>query len=171
MDIVLQQHGAPYTNYGLNTHVILTKAWALYSVDFPSNVVKTVSDGRLLFWLVPYARSGDQYWIDRIILEKIGSSSVEPPKETTPAHYALQQNFPNPFNPSTRIQYSTPSAGRVQLKVFNILGEEVSTLVQEEQAAGVHTVRFDARDLPSGMYFYRLEAPGFQETRKMLLTK
>jgi hypothetical protein len=171
MDIVLQQHGAPYTNYGLNTHVILTKAWALYSVDFPSNVVNTVSDGRLLFWLVPYARSGDQYWIDRIILEKIGSSSVEPPKETTPANYALQQNFPNPFNPSTRIQYSTPSAGRVQLKVFNVLGEEVSTLVQEEQAAGIHTVRFDARDLPSGMYFYRLEAPGFQETRKMLLMK
>jgi hypothetical protein len=69
------------------------------------------------------------------------------------------------------IQYSLASAGSVVLKVFNILGEEVTTLVNEDQSAGSHTVRFEAERLSAGTYFYRLETPNFRETRKMLLMK
>jgi hypothetical protein len=171
LDVVLQQHGAPYSNYGLNTHITLSKTWALHSVDFPCPIQNNVSDGRLMFWLVPYSRNGDEYWIDRIVLEKIGSASTEPTSAGAPVTYQLQQNFPNPFNPSTTIQYSTPSEGKVVLSVFNVLGEKVSTLVDEEQAEGVHIVHFDAKDMPTGVYFYRLEAGRFRETRKMLLMK
>ncbi len=171
MDVVLQQHDSPYANYGLRTHITLSRSWALYSVDFNSTIQNAVSDGRLMFWLGSWATSGDQYWVDGIVLEKVGSTASSSSSGTTACSYALLQNFPNPFNPSTMIQYSTASPGKVALGIFNLLGQEIATLVNEEQAAGTHSVRFDAGGLPSGTYFYRLEAPGYQETRRMLLMK
>ena len=170
-DVVLQQHDSPYANYGLNRHIELSTEWALYSVDFAGTVRSGVSDGRLMFWLGSSAVTGDQYWIDRIVLEKIDSISSPPSAENVPSSFALKQNFPNPFNPSTTIKYTTPLAGRVVLRVFNILGEEVTTLVREDLPAGEHQVRFEAGHLPSGTYFYRLETPGFQETKRMLFMK
>ncbi|MFQ5582980.1 MAG: T9SS type A sorting domain-containing protein [Calditrichia bacterium] len=87
------------------------------------------------------------------------------------ASFELHQNYPNPFNPETTIQYTLAQAGRVSLKVFDILGREVATLVEEQQKAGDYSVMFYAGNLASGMYFYRLESGGFIQTRKMLLVR
>jgi hypothetical protein len=88
-----------------------------------------------------------------------------------PAALALEQNFPNPFNPSTRIRFSLPSAGMVSLRLCDLLGREVRTVVREHRDAGRHEITFDASGLASGVYFYRLEAGGGALTRKLLLLK
>ena len=90
--------------------------------------------------------------------------------------YKLEQNYPNPFNPSTKIKYSIPSAGTqravsVQLKVYDILGNEVATLVNEEKPAGNYEVQFNGSKLSNGVYFYRIQADSFTETKKMMVLK
>ncbi|MEZ4702787.1 MAG: T9SS type A sorting domain-containing protein [Rhodothermales bacterium] len=91
--------------------------------------------------------------------------------DTQPATFHLSQNYPNPFNPSTRIQFALNDAAPVRLAVYDLLGREVRTLVDATRAAGTHTVTFDAGDLPSGVYFYRIEAGAASETRRMVLMK
>ncbi len=94
-----------------------------------------------------------------------------------PAKFELMQNYPNPFNPTTTIKYSIPNIVGVEtlhatsLQVYSILGEEIATLVNEKQSPGNYTVQFDASNLPSGVYFYRLKTGNFVQTKKMLLTK
>jgi tRNA threonylcarbamoyladenosine modification (KEOPS) complex Pcc1 subunit len=88
-----------------------------------------------------------------------------------PTVYTLLQNYPNPFNPTTTIQYGIPSSGFVTLKIYNTLGQEIMTLVNGEQHQGYYTASFNASALPSGLYFYRLQAGTFNSTRKMLLIK
>ncbi|MBK7629452.1 MAG: T9SS type A sorting domain-containing protein [Ignavibacteriales bacterium] len=85
--------------------------------------------------------------------------------------YNLYQNFPNPFNPSTKIIWQSPVAGHQTLKVFDVLGNEVATLVDEVKPAGIYEVNFDASALSSGVYFYRLTAGSFIQTKKMILSK
>jgi hypothetical protein len=88
-----------------------------------------------------------------------------------PNFYALGQNYPNPFNPSTKIKYAVPKAGDVQLTVYDILGREVATLVNEFKNPGVYTVDFNASALSSGVYFYKIKSGSFSDTKKMLLVK
>jgi hypothetical protein len=88
-----------------------------------------------------------------------------------PLVYELAQNYPNPFNPTTKIEYSIPALSKVELKIYNIVGQEVATLVNEVQLAGVHHVKFDGMNLASGMYFYRLTAGDFVSVKKMVLLK
>jgi len=89
-----------------------------------------------------------------------------------PAAYSLTQNYPNPFNPSTKIEYSLPVEGNVTLKIFNILGQEVRTLINNELTnAGRYTITFDASNLPSGIYIYRLQTGNFSSNKKMILLK
>ena len=85
--------------------------------------------------------------------------------------YELKQNFPNPFNPSTQINYNVAESGFVNLKVYNILGMEVATLINEYKPAGSYQVSFDGKDLPSGVYIYNLSVNDFTNTRKMILEK
>ncbi|MFH1161888.1 MAG: T9SS type A sorting domain-containing protein [Candidatus Jorgensenbacteria bacterium] len=85
--------------------------------------------------------------------------------------YRLLQNYPNPFNPSTTIEFSIPKRANVNLAIYNALGQNVETLVDGEMEPGIHRIVWNARDLPSGVYFHRLEANGFVATRKMLLLK
>lgn len=85
--------------------------------------------------------------------------------------FTLEQNYPNPFNPNTKISYAIPEHSQVSLKVFDVLGREVVTLVNQEQAVGNYEVEFTASDLPSGIYFYRIEAGQFVESKKMVLMK
>jgi len=88
-----------------------------------------------------------------------------------PSHFALGQNYPNPFNPSTQIEFRIPETGNVKLAVYNLVGEEVALLVNGQVEAGVHEVTFNADNLPSGAYFYKLQSGSKVEVKKMLLTK
>jgi len=88
-----------------------------------------------------------------------------------PKTFTLEQNYPNPFNPTTTIQFSLNTASPVKLTVFDILGQEVATLVNEYKSVGSHKVQWRANTMPSGVYYYRLEADGFSKTHKMVLMK
>jgi hypothetical protein len=83
----------------------------------------------------------------------------------------LHQNYPNPFDPGTTIRYELPHASRVSLKIFNTLGQEVATMVNETKLAGVYTVEFDTADLARGVYFYRIEAGDFMQTRWLVVLR
>jgi len=105
------------------------------------------------------------------VTKPAGTTGVE--TEFMPNGFTLSQNYPNPFNPSTTIEYFIPSAGFVSLIIFNTIGQEVSTLVNEEQSAGKYTVSFNSAGigLPSGLYFYSLRSGEFNATKKMILIK
>jgi len=90
-------------------------------------------------------------------------------EELIPSEYALEQNYPNPFNPSTTIKFHIPELNFVTLKVYDVLGNEIATLVNEKKSIGSFEIKFDATGLPSGIYFYRLRAGSFVETKKMIL--
>ncbi len=89
----------------------------------------------------------------------------------TPNTFVLEQNYPNPFNPTTKIQFSIPKETNVNLSVFNMLGQLVTTIYNGKLEAGTNYVEFDGSQLPSGIYFYRLEADNFVKTKKMTLMK
>lgn len=92
-------------------------------------------------------------------------------KLDTPSKYILHENYPNPFNPTTKISFELPVKSNVVLNVFNVLGEKVSTLVNKSMTAGIHVFDFNASNLSSGIYFYRIEADNFSQVKKMLLIK
>jgi hypothetical protein len=103
-------------------------------------------------------------------------TAVEESQDLVPSGYVLEQNFPNPFNPSTQILFSLPSSERVTLTIYNILGQKIAALVDGDLAAGTHVVTWNGRDgrglqLPSGVYFYKLESATFSAARKMLMLK
>ncbi|MCX6162361.1 MAG: T9SS type A sorting domain-containing protein [Ignavibacteriae bacterium] len=100
-----------------------------------------------------------------------GSTLINQISTETPAGYSLCQNFPNPFNPSTKISFQLPVVSSSSLKIFDITGKEVATLVNERLNAGTYTVDWNASEFPSGVYFYRLTAEGYGETRKMMLIR
>ena len=99
------------------------------------------------------------------------TTGVEDAESGVPRWFALEQNYPNPFNPSTTIKFDLPNASNVRLGVYDILGREVSVLVKERRNAGVYEVKFDGSNLSSGVYFYRLSAGSYVETRKLLLLR
>jgi|AntRauTorckE6833_2_1112554.scaffolds.fasta_scaffold16954_2 glucose/arabinose dehydrogenase len=102
------------------------------------------------------------------------ATGIEEPVSQTPSQFSLSQNYPNPFNPTTQITYALNRPGQVTLEVYNTLGKKVSTLVNMQQSSGQHSVTFNAQNLPSGLYFYRLSLAGDQssvQTRKMMLLK
>lgn len=96
---------------------------------------------------------------------EIGQSDV------IPTEFVLEQNFPNPFNPSTKISWQSPLSGYQTLKVYDVLGKEVATLVDENKSAGSYEVEFDASNLSSGLYLCKLQAGDFVSTKKMILIK
>lgn len=98
-------------------------------------------------------------------------TAVEDEKGKLPTEYNLAQNFPNPFNPVTTVAYQLPQSGKVSLIVYDLLGAEVATLVNSVQTAGIHSVKWNAINVASGIYFYRLEAGNFTQTRKLVVIK
>lgn len=121
--------------------------------------------------LITAASGGVQ--VDRVDFFVIGDF-MSTPNELEPdlaERFELSQNYPNPFNPSTSINFTVPVTSDVQLTVFNLLGQKVATLVNERRSAGNHSVRFDARNLSSGVYFYQLQAGDFTLQRRMTLIK
>ncbi len=136
------------------------------------------NDGLLTDWTFSALAINDPYiWVLRDFMGNAyfrpltNITAVENENLTLPESFSLHQNFPNPFNPSTKIKYSVPQSSKIIIKVFDVLGSEVATLVNEVVNSGQHTVNFNAEELASGMYLYRLSTNGFTETKKMLFMK
>ncbi len=104
------------------------------------------------------------------LLESASLTSV-PLRTSVPREFTLEQNFPNPFNPATHLRFTIGNRQFVSLKVFDVLGEEITTLVNDQLSAGAYDLTFDGDHLPSGVYFYRLTADGMVQTKKMILQK
>jgi hypothetical protein len=133
----------------------------------------TVSAGN--FNAMQKARTGNTIWgvranggISRYGTPLVG---VTPISLEIPSSYSVSQNYPNPFNPTTKINFALPKSGLVTLKVYNMLGKEVATLVNEVKNVGTYSVDFNASTLSSGIYFYKVSVNGFNEVKKMMLIK
>jgi hypothetical protein len=127
---------------------------------FYSYIDENVSTGNYSYRLKQIDYNGASAYSDVIEIEV-----------STPNQYSLEQNYPNPFNPSTTISYSLPVASQVELAVYNSLGENVKQLLNETKEAGHYSVELNAESLPSGVYFYRLQAGDFVQVKKMMLLK
>ena len=130
-------------NYSTNSPILVA--------DQPVELSGTVNNGRKII-------------VSSVVTDVEKDNSV-------PTELSLEQNYPNPFNPTTTINYALPTAGIVTLKVYDILGQEVATLVNETKSAGKHEVKFDASRLSSGIYFYQLKTGNFTKNQKMILMK
>ena len=119
-------------------------------------------------WRTPY--TSYQYSIGHA-WSKVVVNSVPDGQRELPRQFMLAQNYPNPFNPSTTIKYELPKASEVRLSVYDLLGREVSVLVNEKRDAGVHEVKFNGANLASGVYFYRLRAGDFVQSKRLVLLK
>ena len=126
-------------------------------------------------WVLIDQSTGDEYKLNSSgTIEIIGDAdrfSLMKRSGSIPEDYTLDQNYPNPFNPVTAISYSVPAPGPVSLKVYDLLGEEVSTVVEGEHKVGFHTAQFDGSHLSSGVYFYRLSSKDHTITKKLILMK
>ncbi len=115
--------------------------------------------------------SAEPYYFVRVAIPKTEVISVRTISTEVPSNFSLSQNYPNPFNPTTNIKFAVNKAGLVSLKVYDLAGKEVSTLVNENMAVGTYEYKFDASSLSSGIYFYTMKANGYSETKKMMLIK
>lgn len=106
-----------------------------------------------------------------VFVEMLTNTSVDDGPGFIPQNFVLYQNYPNPFNPATKISFSLPKEGFTKLTVYDLLGNQVTTLVKEKLSAGTHSVNFDATNLPSGVYLYALSSENYSSTKKMLLIK
>ena len=151
-----------------------TEKWD-YPMDGPYyGIVTSVEDGFFdnngTLITAGYAQVGPSNMISFIKKYSFNITPVTEPKPI-PTEFQLSQNYPNPFNPTTTISYNLPQRTNVTLKVYNVLGQEVRTLVSGGQSIGSHSVQFDGSNLPSGVYFYRLQAGTFTETKKLTVLK
>jgi hypothetical protein len=115
------------------------------------------------------AYGGNQY--KSMPFTSLEITGIKDENETIPDKLILRQNYPNPFNPATTISYSISEPATISLKVYDILGKEIKTLVNGYQMGGKHTIVFDARNFASGVYYYKLQAGSFSHTRKMILVR
>ena len=113
----------------------------------------------------------DGWYVDDIgvLIYTIPTSSED--EVVTVTKYELEQNYPNPFNPSTSIKFAISNKQFVSLKVYDVLGNEVTTLLNDQKPAGIYEIEFDANNLSSGIYYYRIVAGSFTDTKKMILLK
>ncbi|MDP1995198.1 MAG: sugar-binding protein [Ignavibacteria bacterium] len=144
-------------------------------IDLSCNDRDLGADRELVFCYSPFNNdqswSNPSLWLWTWIGNKMTVGVEDETNNTVVNSFNLAQNYPNPFNPSTKISYALQNPELVTLRVFDVLGREVATLVNQYQSAGNHTVSFDANSLASGMYFYKLEAGSFQSIKKMMLLK
>lgn len=146
--------------------------WIFYTDDFGETWNFKWHEFSFLYDLIIYDK---KLWAARLdglwYYDLSGSTNVDEPSENIPNKIKLSQNYPNPFNPLTKIKYEIPKSGRVKLIVYNALGVEIQTLLNEFKTAGVHEIKFDASDLSSGIYFYELRIEGKAITKKMVLLR
>jgi hypothetical protein len=166
---------AEFIDNGASNVLPIQLTSAKYPVRLTWNVKSTVISGTLKMngREIPLAGIGG---VDVPNAQSVLSLVLKGSKANLPVAYALEQNFPNPFNPTTRIAYALPQGSRVTLKIYDVLGREVTTLVNEQQSAGFKSVEWNSTNasgegVPSGVYFYRIQAGSFSQTKKLLLLK
>ncbi len=163
-------------NYGIGAGIFRTATSVSSYTQFTASIVydtTIIPDSAAISISISPAEnihSGSEYYIDDLSFS--GITAVDANKViTTAKNFRLEQNYPNPFNPSTIINYSIPRATFVTLNVYNVLGEKVETLVSENKPAGNYSVNFNASKLSSGVYFYRINAGNFIQTKKLMVLK
>ncbi len=154
---------------GTNYHVVLSATNPGDTLKFRTDTA-TVGTRGSLYNGSSWIGVGYNLRLRAIVTSGAGASSVET-AEGTPEQYELLQNYPNPFNPSTTIGFSISAQNRVTLKIFNLLGQEVETLINDDYAAGKYRVQWKPVGLATGTYFYRLQAGSYTESKKLLLLK
>jgi xylan 1,4-beta-xylosidase len=150
-----------------------TGSWTTYDT-FTTRVLTPVSGNHDVYLKFTGSGSANLFmlqWLKFIDNSRPETTAIESLRGQLPGRFELGQNFPNPFNPTTAISYKLPALGSVTLKVYDVLGRRVETLVDDRENAGKHFVTFDGDKLASGVYFYRLEAGGVTLQRKMVLIK
>lgn len=148
-----------YNGGGVGGYIFLSRGGAV--VQFETYDTTTTSGA------IPVTR-GKTIWNPSIVADSTTDVLAAGELPTT---FALKQNYPNPFNPTTRIEYQLPKEAFVSLKVYNLIGQEVATLVNQSRAAGTYITDWNAEGLPSGMYFYKMQAGAFSSTRRMMVVK
>jgi len=143
----------------------------------------TMTSSGLFQWIPKVSQAGQAFYVMVTISDgslsetKISTLITNPTivgvedNGSIPTKFNLHQNYPNPFNPTTAIKFEIPKESYVTLRVYNSIGKDVAELVNRELSAGQYQISFDAKDLPSGIYYYKLQAGEFTQTRKMLLVK
>ncbi|MCW8812684.1 MAG: T9SS type A sorting domain-containing protein, partial [Chlorobium sp.] len=180
---------APNSIMGMITDSLAWSRWDVYHYMTTTvlDTIVTDADYRIYACLGPYSfPAGDTL---SVVIAFVAGTSLEdllanaqaaieyglntPVEQTsiTELDFALHQNYPNPFNPSTTFRYSIPTQSKVVIKVFDILGNEIATLIDEEKSVGTYELTWNAANLPSGVYFYQLRAGEFISTKKMILLK
>jgi hypothetical protein len=153
----------------------LINQWEELTFDFSNYVNPPPSEGQLdQIVIFPDFDLAGRTQDNIIYFDNILFSSVSDVKElqnSFPLDFTLEQNYPNPFNPTTNIRFGLPEANQVTLKVYDMLGQETSTLVNEFMNASTYEVTFEAIDLPTGIYFYSISAGNFQSVKKMMIIK
>jgi len=165
---IIQYHTQISTNVGFTNIVLDSSGLFQNSFTVPSGIL---AYNTMYFWRVRALNSTgwgpySQKWLFRTVVSNIKNTSSEIPKENL-----LFPNYPNPFNSMTNVKFQILKHGNVSLKVFDILGKEVKTLLNEDLQPGTYEVKFDAGDLPSGVYFYRLSANNYIFTKKLIILK
>jgi len=155
-------------------------ATVLHTAGLPDSAIAVRIKGGARLLYTEYPNAGHNIW-DRayndslllpwVFFQRITAGVGENPLISVPKEYSLSQNYPNPFNPSTTIKFELPKSSVVRLSVYDLLGREVSVLVNERRNAGYHEVKFDGSNLASGVYFYRLQAGEFVSSKRMLILK
>lgn len=132
--------------------------------------VDRIRDGRTYYWRVQannVAGSGPWSNVLDFMVILTGIRGVE----GVPTEYSISQNYPNPFNPNTKIEIALPIRAQTKVMIYDLLGREVMTLINQELNAGKYEINIDANNLPSGVYFYKIQSGDFIQTKKMILTK
>ncbi|MBK7160476.1 MAG: T9SS type A sorting domain-containing protein [Ignavibacteria bacterium] len=163
------------SNYGSGTYSIFTNNGSGIFSNTPINLPASSAGSCITILDVDNDGDMDLAGIDEVddllFIFKNQLVSIEQLSGIIPDKFKLEQNYPNPFNPVTHLEFGILNLGFVSLKVFDILGKEVAVLVNEKLSPGIYEAEFDGSSLSSGIYFYKLEAGDFIETKRMILLK
>jgi hypothetical protein len=183
MTFQIKNTGLPFTNYNIlgmySVHNLLFAGLTnnrIYLSEDQGEYWRDISIGLDTLGIVNwYGMSGEKLLISKNgCLWSLDLSLLNPVpvrESINPATYELSQNYPNPFNPKTTIEYSLPKHSHVKIMIVDMLGRELRTLVDEDKTNGAYKLEFDAKDLPSGVYFYHLQTNEFSQTKKLVLMK